>query len=118
MQTQPKDEIYIVFQPTDDGQWVPQSECSQIPIEQLMGISGGVALAILIVVITTAYLIVFYRDRKRWLKFEAEKKENERRFGENVNPLFGKNLDNIKQDQKSLDNIKQDRKSLDNIKQD
>ena len=54
-----------------------------------MGISGGIALAILIVVITTAYLIILYRDRKRWLEFEAEKKENERRFGENFNPLYG-----------------------------
>ena len=46
-------------------------------------------MAILIVVITTAYLIMLYRDRKRWLEFEAEKKENERRFGENFNPLYG-----------------------------
>ena len=96
LQSEPNDEIYVVFQyAEDDKKWVPQSECSQIPIEQLMGISGGVALAILIVVITTAYLIMYYRDRKRWLEFQAERKENEKRFGENFNPLFGKNLDNL-----------------------
>ena len=54
-----------------------------------MAISGGVALAILVVAITTAYLIMFYRDKKRWMEFEAERKENERRFGEMENPLYG-----------------------------
>ena len=92
-----RDQVFIVFQPlkkNDHWEWVPLTNCDNIPFGQLMGISGGIALAILIVVITTGYLIVLYRDRKRWKKFVAEKKENEKRFGENLNPLYGKaNLD-------------------------
>ena len=89
LQSQQDRPIYIRFQQNDKGDWVPTSGCHSIPIQQLMGISGGIALAILIVVITTAYLVMLYRDRKRWKEFEAEKKENEKRFGEAVNPIYG-----------------------------
>jgi len=91
---QPEDTVYIIHRPVYDEKgknllsWAPQIRCSEIPVAELMGASGGLLLAIIIIGVIAAIVIINLRDLRAWQKYLAMRQANEANLGNFENPLY------------------------------
>ena len=83
--------MQLFFNRTDDknedsNKWVPQISCKSIPVEAIIGASGGLLLATIIIAVIVTVVIINIRDYQEYLRYEEEKKQL--KWSEFQNPLF------------------------------
>ena len=66
--------------------WIPQISCKSIPVEAIIGASGGLLLATIIIAVIVTVVIINIKDYQEFLRFQEEKKQLQ--WSEFQNPLF------------------------------
>ena len=82
--------IYIAYREVekDSDNWRPEIDCEPVDVALIAAIAGGSALGIIIIAVISTFVGIAIRDRMAWKRWEKQRIEAEKQFGEQQNKLY------------------------------